>query len=153
MSNSTQLSNINPAETLTAEPVLHAPSPIRLTQAVIVRAPGLLPMLYTPTELEEELGVPARLIREWLAKGAPHQRDPRGHLWVNGEQLAEWVEQKRVARHTSKLELGEGEAYCFRCRQAVWLENPTATRRGKHVLLKDKCPKCQAMIHRGARDG
>jgi hypothetical protein len=125
----------------------------KLPHLVIVRAPGLLPMLYTPAELEEELEVPARLIREWLAKGAPHQHDSRGHLWVNGEQFAQWVEQNRVARHTSKLELGAGEAYCFRCRQAVPLENPIEIRRGKQVLLKGQCPKCNATINRGVPDG
>jgi hypothetical protein len=42
------------------------PVKTRLSHTVIVRAPGLLPMLYTPSELERELRIPARTVREWL---------------------------------------------------------------------------------------
>lgn len=42
---------------------------MRFPHAVIIRAPGLLPMLYTPTELEEDLRVPARTVREWIQEG------------------------------------------------------------------------------------
>lgn len=60
----------------------------RLPHAVIVRAPGLLPMLYSPRELGQELRIPDRTIREWLGKGLPHLRDERRHIWIDGRQLA-----------------------------------------------------------------
>jgi hypothetical protein len=62
--------------------------PARISHAVIVKAPGLLPMLYSPSELEEELGVPARTIRDWLKSGLPHERDAGGHIWINGQAFA-----------------------------------------------------------------
>jgi hypothetical protein len=37
-------------------------SRIRLTHSVIVKAPGLLPMLYLTAELAGELGMPALLL-------------------------------------------------------------------------------------------
>jgi hypothetical protein len=35
---------------------------IRLPHCVIVKAPGLLPMLYKPSEIAEELKIPERTI-------------------------------------------------------------------------------------------
>ena len=48
---------------------------LKFPHSVITRSPGLLPMLYTPSELEEDLSVPARTVREWIKQGLPHQRD------------------------------------------------------------------------------
>ena len=44
---------------------------ICLPHSVIVRAPILLPMLYTIPELAQELRTPERTLRDWLAAGAP----------------------------------------------------------------------------------
>lgn len=44
---------------------------IKLPHQVIVKAPGLLPMLYTVRGLAEELGMPERTLRDWLVRGAP----------------------------------------------------------------------------------
>ena len=60
-------------------------------------------MLYSPSELEEELGVPARTIREWLGKGLPCQRDAQGHLWINRQELAAWINTMRRANRTAPL--------------------------------------------------
>jgi len=40
----------------------------KLPHAVIIKAPGLLPMLYTPREICEELGVAESTLRDWLQK-------------------------------------------------------------------------------------
>lgn len=79
---------------------------------VIMRAPGLLPMLYTPHKLEEELGIPALTIREWIKQGMPHERDERGHLWINGVEFAAWVEQVRTRKLSHHL--APDEAYCLK---------------------------------------
>ena len=71
----------------------------RLPHSVIVRAPGLLPMLYTPRELERELGVPARTIREWLDRGlAASARRTRAHLagWSRSGGLGEDAERPQA---------------------------------------------------------
>ena len=68
---------------------------LHLPHAVIVKAPGLLPMLYRLGELAEELEISPRVVREWMDKGLPYTRDAHGHLWINGQQFAEWVNQLR----------------------------------------------------------
>src|SRR5438067_685924 len=95
----------------------------RLSHVVIVKAPSMLPMLYKPTELEQELGVPVRTLQDWLEHGVPHHRDAAGHLWVNGRDLAAWVEEQRFRRHLPAPAVGQ--AYCLRCRKMVALNNPT----------------------------
>lgn len=123
----------------------------KVPHSVIVRAPGLLPMLYTPSELEQEFGVPARSIREWLDRGLPHQRDGRGHIWIEGRCFADWVK----AWHESKPGkiMSDDEAYCFSCRHPVKLINPISTRRGKQLLRQGVCPVCEHVIYRGGRHG
>jgi hypothetical protein len=64
----------------------------KLPHLVIVRAPSLLAMDYKIQEIVEELGVPNSTLRDWLNKGAPHHRDRRGHLWVDGRDTANRVE-------------------------------------------------------------
>jgi hypothetical protein len=48
-------------------------------------------MLYTLNELEEELKISSRIIRGWLQKDLPYRQDGRGHIFVNGQDLAAWV--------------------------------------------------------------
>ncbi len=126
-------------------------SGIKLPHAVIVRAPGLLPMRYRPAELAEDLEVPESTLRDWLGMGLPHQRDDRGHIWINGREFAEWVKSSR--RSTSGPKMAEDEAYCFCCQKPVKLLNPATTSRGKQHLLKSACPHCGSNIYRGIRSG
>ncbi len=142
----TERSQTNPAELELPSGTVIYP---RLPHAVIVRAPGLLPMLYTPRELEQELHLPARTIREWLGKGLPHQRDERGHIWINGRQLAAWV--KTACQRRSHQPLDEDEAYCLHCRRPVTLLNPTETYRGRQALTRSTCAACGHTIYRARR--
>jgi len=124
---------------------------VALPHLVIVRAPGLLPMLYRPSELAEELGVSAVVVRDWVEKGLPHQRDHRGHLWIDGRQVAEWVTVTRQRPAGSRM--AEDQAYCFRCCRAVELRDPVAQYHGKQALLSGVCPQCGGTINRGSRHG
>ena len=124
---------------------------VKLPHGVIVRAPGLLPMLYRATELAEDLDVSIWVIRQWARKGMPYQRDARGHLWINGVEFAEWAEVQRGLRRSPKL--GQDEAYCLRCGEAVKLVNPTRRVDGKRVLLQAICPQCGARINKGVSYG
>ncbi len=128
---------------------MKAPS-IKLPHCVIVKAPGLLPMLYTPRELAEATGAVERTLRDWLNAGAPHTRDSRGHTWINGREFSGWVEGIRKNRRRIKLK--DNEAYCLRCGQAVELvDADTRHVRGKLTLTRGICPRCQCTIHRGGR--
>jgi hypothetical protein len=123
----------------------------RLPHAIIVKAPSLLPMFYKLSELEQELGVPVRTLQDWLAHGVPHHRDETGHLWINGRDMAAWVEQQRAARTLPTSAVGQ--AYCFHCRKTVALNNPSMQRHGRRALLQAKCPNCGGIVNRGHRGG
>lgn len=107
--------------------------------------------MVTPTELEQELGVSARTIREWQRLGLPYRRDERGHLWIDGRQFAAWV--KQISQPQLKRRLKQDEAYCLTCRAAVKLVNPTQQQHGHQVTLKGQCPHCGNAIYRGGRHG
>jgi hypothetical protein len=124
---------------------------IHLTHSVIVKAPGLLPMLYLPLELASELGMPARTLYDWLKAGAPHNQDAKGNLWINGREFAGWVKANRKLR-TVREKMKDDQAYCLRCKQAVNLVDPRQERiKGKLILIMGRCPHCGAGINRGGR--
>lgn len=123
---------------------------IKLPHIVIVKAPGLLPMLYKPGELAEELGINRRTLYDWLDKnGAPHTRDKREHIWINGQEFAAWVEahQKKPLQ-----KLAKDEAYCMHCRKIVQLQKPKIIPiKGKLVNISGQCSVCQGTVVRGGR--
>ncbi len=125
--------------------------PLKIPHLAIVRAPGLLPMLYTPSELGNELGIPVRTLRDWVARDMPHERDNQDRIWINGRDFAAWVETVRLARLEPKLQADE--AYCLRCRKPVKLTKPKSRVEGKRRLLEGVCPECGGIIHRVSRNG
>ena len=143
---------LNPADRVDAGQKAPPAQRFKLPHSVIVRAPGLLPMLYTLSELEAELGVPSRTMRDWLERGMPHQRDARDHVWIDGSQLAAWVQTVRAAR-SRRPGLNPDEAYCFRCHKPAKLVASTVQSQGKQALLCGICPECGTAIHRGIRHG
>jgi len=121
----------------------------KLPHNVIIKAPGLLPMLYTPREICEELGIAESTLRDWLQIDLPHQRDNRNRIWINGEEFARWVNNQRKPKVTNKL--NEDEAYCLRCNQVSKLLSPQIQPiKGNLVLIKGTCANCGAVINRGA---
>ena len=121
----------------------------KLPHNVIIKAPGLLPMLYTPREICEELDIAESTLRDWLQIDVPHQRDNRNRIWINGEEIAKWVNNQRKPKVTNKL--NEDEAYCLRCNQVSKLLSPQIQPiKGNLVLIKGTCANCGAVINRGA---
>ena len=121
----------------------------KLPHNVIIKAPGLLPMLYTPREICEELDIAESTLRDWLQIDVPHQRDNRNRIWINGEEFAKWVNNQRKPKVTDKL--NEDEAYCLRCNQVSKLLSPQIQPiKGNLVLIKGTCANCGAVINRGA---
>ena len=121
----------------------------KLPHNVIIKAPGLLPMLYTPREICEELDIAESTLRDWLQIDVPHQKDNRNRIWINGEEFARWVNNQRKPKVTNKLK--EDEAYCLRCNQVSKLLSPQIQPiKGNLVLIKGTCANCGAVINRGA---
>ena len=121
----------------------------KLPHNVIIKAPGLLPMLYTPREICEELDIAESTLRDWLQIDVPHQRDNRNRIWINGEEFARWVNNQRKPKVTNRL--NEDEAYCLRCNQVSKLLTPQIQPiKGNLVLIKGTCANCGAVINRGA---
>ena len=121
----------------------------KLPHNVIIKAPGLLPMLYTPREICEELDIAESTLRDWLQIDVPHQRDNRNRIWINGEEFARWVNNQRKPKVTNKL--NEDEAYCLSCNQVSKLLSPQIQPiKGNLVLIKGTCANCGAVINRGA---
>jgi len=121
----------------------------KLPHNVIIKAPGLLPMLYTPREICEELDIAESTLRDWLQIDVPHQRDNRNRIWINGEEFARWVNNQRKPKVTNKL--NEDEAYCLRCNQVSKFLSPQIQPiKGNLVLIKGTCANCGAVINRGA---
>jgi hypothetical protein len=123
---------------------------IKLPHSVIVKSPGLLPMLYTVGELVDALGAVDRTLRDWLVLGAPHTRDKRGHIWIHGREFAEWVAE--IQKPKRKRTLEDNEAFCLRCKETVEMLDPkTVPMRGKLLRIRGKCPQCGITINRGGR--
>jgi hypothetical protein len=121
---------------------------LQLPHSTIIKSPGLLPMLYTVSEISTALDVAERTLRDWLYAGAPHTRDSRGHIWINGRQFADWVTSLRRPKRARKL--GDDEAFCMRCNKAVQMtEVSTKPIQGKLILIRGKCPDCGCTINRG----
>ena len=126
-------------------------SNIKLPHSVIVKSSGLLPMHYTIRELADAIGAVERTLRDWLANGAPHLRDAKGHIWINGKEFAGWVALMRKPNRKKK-QLKENEGYCMHCRQAVEMLQPkTRHVRGKLTTTRGICSCCGRTIHRGGR--
>ena len=125
---------------------------LKLPHKVIVKSPGLLHMKYKVRELAEEVDVPERTLRDWLSRGAPHQRDSRNHIWIQGVEFAVWVKTQEKKKKSRKL--GDDEAHCFRCKQSVKLIDPVEKFIiGKLIHIKGTCDRCGCIINRGRRIG
>ena len=125
---------------------------MKLPHNVIVKAPGLLPLLYKVSELANELQVPERTLRDWLDMGAPHQRDQSNHIWINGVHFTQWVHEQRKPKRTNKLQ--NHEAYCLRCKAVVELRFPQRQNiSGRLFNMRGTCPECGCTINRGGADG
>lgn len=125
---------------------------MKFPHSVIVKAPGLLPMLYKVSELSRALNIPDRTLRDWLEAGAPHQRDKNSHIWVNGKLFTQWVQNNRKPKRSARLT--DGQAYCLKCRAIVELQSPKVIQiKSKLTNIRAVCPQCGKGINRGGRDG
>jgi len=119
----------------------------RIPVSITLRAPVLLPMMYRTRELGEVLGVTPQLIVRWTKLGAPYVRDSRGHIWIMGRDIADWLVDHKRPKSASTLGFAEG--YCLRCRRAVEMQDPVSREQGNMTLITGTCPICGAEVNRG----
>lgn len=125
------------------------PQRLKFTHSMIVKSPGLLPMLYTPSELARALGMSASTMRGWLRYGLPYRRQANGRVWIHGKEFAKWLAQQRRTPQPRKL--GTNQAYCLRCQQAVEILDPQIRHvAGKLTHTRGTCAQCGQPVYRGA---
>lgn len=116
---------------------------IHLCQSSTARLARLLKMEYSPRELAEELGCDVRTIRRAIEAGCPDRVTDGGRVYVVGTDFQDWYAVQLV-KHT----LGEGEAFCVRCRQVVTIVNPAFVRTKRAGRLEGMCPLCGGVVNR-----
>lgn len=123
----------------------------KFPHSVIVKSSGLLPMHYTVRELSKELGAVERTLRDWLANGAPHLKDDKGHIWIHGQEFARWVDSARNPKQ-KKRRMKDIEGYCMHCKRTVEMLAVSIRHvRGKLTMMRGTCSRCGGTIHRGGR--
>lgn len=126
------------------------PKPTYLPRLVRARAWGLLDMLYSVSELAEELDVSHDVVyKQFIPAGLPHTKDGAGRIWIHGPAAATWIlDQKRKVKQT----LSQDEFLCMHCRQAVSPDPATLTKTqtGRYIFVKATCPVCGTTVCKGA---
>lgn len=116
----------------------------RLNGAQRTRLGSLLNMMYRPSELAEVVGFAVRQVyRVYVPLGCPHDRDEKGHIWVNGAVFREWYQAVYV-----KTPLAEDEAYCLTCRRAVKIVDGDERQLDWLVYIVSECPVCGRVLSR-----
>lgn len=116
----------------------------RLNGAQRTRLGSLLNMMYRPSELAAVVGFNKKQVyRVYVSLGCPHERDERGHIWINGAQFREWYEAN-YTRATLKAD----EAYCLTCKRPVKIVNPEVHQQGFIVYSVSDCPRCGRRLSR-----
>ena len=64
----------------------------RLNGQQRLRLKTLLNMMYKPSELAEEIGFNQNQVyMVYIPAGCPHERDEKGHIWINGKLFARCI--------------------------------------------------------------
>ena len=108
------------------------------------RLKRLLNMQYSPGELAQEVGFnPDWVYMVYVPGGCPHERDGKGHLWINGGGFRDWFEETY-----KKRSLKPNEAFCLTCRRAVEMFHPRKRRQGGLDYYVCRCTRCGRRLAR-----
>jgi hypothetical protein len=103
---------------------------------------SLLNMMYSPSELAQELGIDKdQIYRVYVDLDCPHVRDENNHIWINGQEFKKWY-----LDIYKKTGLTENETFCKTCRKAVMLIKPEQKTKGRVTYLLSHCPNCDRML-------
>lgn len=127
-----------------------------IDRRILLHGEKLLNVNYTVPQIAEKLDLNPRYIRRALiAKhGAPHIRDSKGHIYINGEKLYEWAQIFVKDQEKRKLErppMEKDEFYCVICRKRVIGQEIFTASDSKNLFLKGTCPFCGTRINKYLR--
>jgi len=107
-------------------------------------------MEYRPSEIAAELQIHLDTVyRSLIPAGCPHRRDEKGHIWIVGTELTEWLS----AHQRPRQRMAPGMAWCCKCHQVVPMQSPlktTITNRNLE-LVSGTCPHCQCQVNRAQK--
>ena len=92
------------------DPAGREASKLRVPHDAIVRAPGLLPLLYKTSEFCTELCIPAKVLRGWLRLGLPFKRDGRVTFGSTAKRLMSGSRSIGLARRAGECSRVKGIA-------------------------------------------
>lgn len=111
----------------------------------------LLDMLYTPSELAEELGIKVRqFYRVYIPLGCPVVRE-RGRVFIHGQKFSEWYFSVYPL-----VAMSPSEGFCLTCKKPVSMSDQVLKKSGRLSFYVFECPNCGRKISRimeNSRDG
>ena len=126
---------------------------VRIMQNLWLRRSKLLDMMYTSTELADELCVDRPYLTENLVKmhGMPSQRDENGRYWFCGRDVVKWIEtyhDDKMSRKRNRVPYADNEFYCIHCKKRVFNDDYKIVQPsgGHHMQKETMCPECRRPI-------
>jgi len=102
------------------------------------RLKGLLNMMYTPSELAEEVGFSKNQVyRVYLPAGCPNKKDSHNRITIHGTSFKDWYEITY-----QKIVVGKDQAWCVSCKKVVDVSNPERKQKERLVYDLYVCPVC-----------
>ena len=124
-----------------------------IDQRIIKSGAGLLDVMYSVSKLSKKLGLDPRYIRRALVqkRGAPHIKDEKGHIMINGKELFLWackyIEEEKTEKN-SRSPMMDDEFYCVKCRKRVIGKSIHYAEENQNRFLKAICPNCGTKINK-----
>ena len=101
-------------------------------------------MMYKPSELVEELGIPLNHIyRVYIPLGCPHERDTRRYILINGKEFQRWYLETY-----KKVPSPAGHGHCGTCKENVLMLSPERNEKDGLVYDLGLCPNCGRKVSR-----
>ena len=127
----------------------------RIMNNLWLRRTRLINMMYTSSELAEELNLDRAYITQDLVKlfDLPCEKDDHGRLWFNGSDVRKWIENSHKVsqeKKQNKQPYAENEFYCLRCKKRVFTDKSEVIvpSGGSHFMQMAYCPECGMKMHK-----
>jgi hypothetical protein len=102
------------------------------------RLKRLFNMMYSPSELAEELSINTDQIYSiYVPLGCPHERDQYKHILINGAAFSDWY-----VKEFAKIPLQNDETFCRTCKKGVKIFQPSTHTKGSITYVLSVCPHC-----------